>query len=195
MPRRKGPSLDRVQVARAAIVLVEREGPDALGISSVARELQIRPPSLYNHVSSGDDLAFAVLVEGSRRLLAVWREDLREVYEPSEVLLTMALTMRRWALANISLYQLMSRVPPQNEHPEFAPVGGEMLDLFRRPLGQMGIRGDDAIHTARAIRAAMHGYVLLEGAGQFRFGQDTEASYRWLVDAILRGVSVDNTLR
>lgn len=176
-------------MVNAAIALIEREGADALGVSRVARELQIRPPSLYNHVASGDDLAFAILVEGNRRLLAVWRADLRGVYDPHEVLLTLALTMRRWALANIALYQVMSRVPPQNEHPDFASVGGEILELFQRPLGQLGVSGDDAIHTARALRAAMHGYVLLEGAGQFRLGQDTDASFRWLVEAILRGVS------
>ena len=31
--------------------------------------------------------------------------------------------------------------------------------------------------------------MLLEGAGQFRMPHDVEASYGWLVDAMLRGAS------
>lgn len=189
MPRKKGPSLDRSQVVDAAIALIEREGPDALGMSRLARELQIRPPSLYNHLANADDLNFAILLEGNRRLLEVWRVELRDVYEPREALLTLALSLRRWALSNRRLYQLMSRVPPQNEHPDYAPLARDMLELFRRPLAQLAVRGDDAIHAARSVRAAMHGYVLLEGTGQFRLGQDTETSYRWLMNTLLRGLA------
>ena len=59
MPRR--PALDRAAVVAAGLALVQEEGADALGINRLARKLGIKPPSLYNHVKSGEDLANRIL--------------------------------------------------------------------------------------------------------------------------------------
>jgi AcrR family transcriptional regulator len=68
MARRKGFALTREAVVAAAITLGERDGPGQLGVNAVARELGIKPPSLYNHVASGEALQQAVAIEGTRRL-------------------------------------------------------------------------------------------------------------------------------
>lgn len=172
----------------AALVLVQAEGADALGISRVASELGIKPPSIYNHVGKGDALARAVVIEGNRRMSQVLEDAVRGVIDPREQLRTLGAAIRRWAKDNGGLYTLMSRVEPDNEHPEFAPVLRSMLDLFARPLGQLGVTGPDTIHAIRSLRAAVHGFVLLESSGQFKLSEDPEQSYRWLVDALLRGI-------
>jgi len=188
MPRRRGPALDRRQVVEAAIACVEMDGPAALAITPVARKLGIKPPSLYNHVKGAEDLTLAVIIEAHRRLEVAMRASIQEVYEPRAVLAALAEGLRNWALDNAGLYQAMSQFPPQNDHPELGPILVDILDYFRRPLAQLGITGDDAIHTIRALRAAMHGFVLLETTGQFGLGQATADSYSWLVQTTLRGL-------
>ncbi|WP_067826190.1 TetR/AcrR family transcriptional regulator [Actinomadura kijaniata] len=44
------PALTRARIVRAAVDLIEREGPDALSMRAVAAELGVAVMSLYNHV-------------------------------------------------------------------------------------------------------------------------------------------------
>jgi len=189
MPRRRGPSLDRDQVVQAAIACVETQGPEGLSISRVARRLGIKPPSLYNHVDGAEDLAQAVTIDGNQRLLAALRDAIHDVVAPVRVLETLAGATRRWALDNNALYRVMSQVPPKNEDLEFGPLRDQLLSLFQRPLAQLGIAGDDAIHAIRALRSATHGFVLLETRGQFGLDQSTEDSFAWLVRTTLAGLA------
>lgn len=82
----------------------------------------------------------------------------------------------------------MARVEPDNDHPEFVPIFRDLLDLFARPLGQLGVVGEEQIPAIRSIRAAIHGFVLLESSGQFQLADDIENSYLWLVEAMVRGI-------
>jgi AcrR family transcriptional regulator len=188
MARRKGASFDRGHVVAAAIACLEADGPDALSLSAVARRMGIKPPSLYNHVRNADDLAWALTIEGNRQLTDALEAAINDIFAPHDVLFALALATRTWAQQNPALYTVMTRTKPQNDHPEYRPVLVRALRLFQRPLGLLGVRGDEAIHTIRGLRAAMHGFVTLENVGQFQMGQDTEASYRWLIEATLRGL-------
>lgn len=187
MGRRKGPSLTRPQVVAAGVAVVCAEGADALGVSRVARELGIKPPSIYNYVDSGDELIRAVVIEANRQILEAFKDALRGVFNPSEQLRTLARTTRQWALEHGELYALMGRVEPNNDDPEFAPILRDMLDLFARPFGQLGVPPQEHVHAIRGLRAAVHGFVLLENSGQFQLADNREASYDWLVEAVLRG--------
>jgi AcrR family transcriptional regulator len=189
MARRKGPSITRAQVVEAAVGVVREEGVDALGVSRVAQVLGIKPPSIYNHVGPGDALARAVVLQANRSILKAFQEVTREVEGPRDQLVALAWETRRWALDNGGLYTLSSRLQPDNASPDFGPVFRQMIDLFARPLGRLGVADVDRIHAVRGLRAAMHGFILLEVSGQFQLEQDPDESYRWLVDVVLDGVS------
>ncbi|MFK7990009.1 MAG: TetR/AcrR family transcriptional regulator [Sandaracinaceae bacterium] len=188
MGRRKGPPLTRVHVVQAALAVVREEGPAALGVSRVARELGIRPPSLYNHVGSGEALAQAAVTEATRRLLTHLRASLDDVSEPRAQLLALAHAVRHWVGNNPGWYALMARVEPDNDHPEFGPVVRDMLSLFGRPLEQLGVPPESRVHALRGLRSAVHGFVLLEASGQFQLPEDLDESFRRMVEAMLRGV-------
>ena len=187
MPRRR--RLDRRQVVEAAIAVAEAEGPDAVGVNRVARALGIKPPSLYNHVANGDDLAWAVVVEANRRLLARLRAVPGGGADPEGRLLALALATRAWAVENRALYTIMAQTPAHNDDPEFAETMGESLGIFGGPLAAVGVSGDLAIHAIRALRAVIHGFLLLESGGQFRLPQGVDDSFRWMVVATVRGIA------
>ncbi|MEU3469115.1 TetR/AcrR family transcriptional regulator [Streptomyces sp. NPDC048387] len=56
MGRPSQPLLSRAIIARAALELLNEEGPDALKMRSLADRLGVRGASLYHHVASKDDL-------------------------------------------------------------------------------------------------------------------------------------------
>lgn len=188
MGRRPGPSLDRQQVVDAAIRILEVGGPDALGVSRVARELGIKPPSIYNHIGKGDALHRAVAVEGNRRLLQALEAQVRGVVPAREQLQVLAHAVRQWVGDNPSLYALMSRIPPDNDEPDFARTLRRLLDLFSRPLLQMGLPEEDVVHAIRGFRSAVHGFVLLETGAQFGLVEAPSESFDWLVNALLDGL-------
>jgi hypothetical protein len=51
-----------------------------------------------------------------------------------------------------------------------------------------GLEGDDAIHAARAVRSALHGFVSLEAAGGFGLPVELDASFERMVGALARGL-------
>ncbi|MEM6930340.1 MAG: TetR-like C-terminal domain-containing protein [Myxococcota bacterium] len=181
--------MTRAQVVQAAVEVVRSEGADALGVSKVAGALGIKPPSLYNHIGSGSALARAVVLEANRGLVESLKAAVRGVHDPGDQLSALAEATRAWALANGGLYTLMARVEPDNDHPDNIPVYRDLLDLFARPLGQLGVGDDDIIHAIRGVRASIHGFVLLESTGQFQLEVDRQRSYRWLVDTVIAGVA------
>ncbi|MFF2196994.1 TetR/AcrR family transcriptional regulator [Streptomyces sp. NPDC058157] len=56
MGRPSQPLLSRAIIARAALELLNEEGPDALKMRSLAGRLGVRGASLYHHVASKEDL-------------------------------------------------------------------------------------------------------------------------------------------
>ncbi len=188
MGRRPGPGLTRQQVVEAAIAVVEAEGADALGVSRVARALGIKPPSLYNHVGKGDALAQAVVIEGNRRLLVHLEDAVRGVVDARDQLRALGLAVRDFARDHAGLYGVMSRVPPPNDDPAFRPVLRRTLDLFGRPLARLGLAEAEHIHAIRAMRASLRGFLVLEEQGQFALDVDSEASFRWMLEALVDGV-------
>jgi hypothetical protein len=46
------------------------------------------------------------------------------------------------------------------------------------------LAGDDAVDAARALRAALHGFVVLEAGGGFGLPVDVDRSYARMVDGL-----------
>lgn len=60
MARGAHPSLDRAAIARAALSILDTEGARGLTVRAIAALLGVQSPSLYNHVSSKDEILDAV---------------------------------------------------------------------------------------------------------------------------------------
>lgn len=179
MGRKPGAPLSREQVIETAIRCIADEGPGALGINRVARALDIRPPSLYHHVASNEDLARLVAIEGWRRL-AARMTDRPASADPGASIEALASTYRRFVSDHPGLYRVMNETP-LNDDPEFHPVGFAIMQDFTQVLGRYGLHGDDVVHAVRTLRAALHGFVLLEQSGQFGMAQSIEESFAWLI--------------
>lgn len=76
----------------------------------------------------------------------------------------------------------MVRVEPDDTDADTPPRARELLDLFDRPRGELGVAQDQRVHGIRSLRASIHGFVLLETSGQFQFSDDVEESFRWSVE-------------
>jgi len=188
-PRRDGrrPALGRADVVRAALEVVARDGPGALGVNAVARALGIKPPSLYNHVDGNDALERAVALEGWRRLGGALAGR-RRAPDPRAELAAMCRRFRDFVRANGALYAVMAATALDPGDAECQAVIAALLGEFERVLAPLGITGADAIHAIRGLRAALHGFVTLELGGQFGLPQAINESFRRLTASLIAGL-------
>jgi len=183
MPRR---GLTRAAVVETAARVADRDGYDALTLGAVAAEAGVRPPSLYNHV---DGLA-GVRRELALTGLAALGERLRDAAvgrAGDDALLALAAAYRAYARAHPGVYAALQRAPDPGDD-EVAAAGRRLLEPVFAVLGGFGLDGDAAIHAARALRAAMHGFVELERVSGFGIEIDVDESYRFLIGSMAAGI-------
>jgi AcrR family transcriptional regulator len=180
MPRA---GLDRVGVVRAATALADEEGLDALTLARLAARLGVRAPSLYGHVGGLDDLRAAVAQDG----MSAMADALAQVavgLAGADALRALADAYRVFAKAHPGSYAAMQR----------ADAGGRsegaerVVGLFLAVLRGYGLDGDDALHAARGVRAALHGFVTLETGGGFGIPLDLDVSYTRMVTMLDSGL-------
>ena len=70
-------------------------------------------------------------------------------------------------------------------------AGRDALEVVLAVLRDYRLEGDEVLHAARALRSALHGFVLLETGGGFGLDLDVTQSYRWLLKMFEAGLTRD----
>lgn len=179
MSGRRG--LTRQAVGDAATNIVETEGTSALTLSRVARELGVKPPSLYNHVDRLETLRRDVALRatedfggrlGSAAMGRSGRDALRAI----------AAEFRSYAEAHPGLYELSARARPEDE--EFAMASLRAAEPVIAVMRGYDLDEEESIHATRTLRAALHGFVSLERIGGFGLAVSADESFAWLVESL-----------
>lgn len=182
MPRA---GLDRRKVTAAASAILDQEGTDSLSLARVAAELGVKSPSLYNHVAGLDGLIRSIALDGL--------EDLSEVSRSAtmgrtgtDALRSLLHAYRDYAVDHPGVYPLTQVAQPDDD--EIAAASAKVLEPALAVLTSYGIEGSDLIHTARAVRSAVHGFCLLEATGGFGLDEDPDESFERMIDLISAGL-------
>jgi AcrR family transcriptional regulator len=171
-------------VLETAVDLAEASGGvDELTLTALAAELDVRVPSLYNHIDGLDGLREDLALLTGRRLLA---EILQAAFGKTgaEALRAMAQAYRDFALRNPAIYPLTT-VAPEPEQVELTALAQEWLQLLLLTVASLGLMGDEALHAIRAFRSMLHGFVSLESEGGFKMGLDRDESFDYLVSGFI----------
>ena len=173
--------LTEKDVVDAAAALVEGEGTSALTLTRVARELNIKPPSLYNHVAGLETLRRHVALQATEDLgarlgaAAMGRAGRSALH-------AIAAEFRTYVANHPGLYELSAQARPDDE--EFSRAAMRSTEPVIAILRSYDLDADDTIHAARSIRAALHGFVSLEIMGGFGLDVDIDQSFEWLVESL-----------
>jgi AcrR family transcriptional regulator len=170
----------------AAAALADREGLEAVTIARLAADAGVRPPSLYAHVGGLDDLRRRLANRGRRELGRVLREAATG-RSGSDALRAVADAQRAYARRHPGTYLAAQRAPDRDD-PEAAATAADAVDVLVAVLAGYGLSGDDAIHAARSVRSALHGFALLETGGGFGIKLDLDESFDRMVDLLDRGL-------
>jgi hypothetical protein len=105
-----------------------------------------------------------------------------------DALLAIARAYRAYALAHPGTYMALQRPPHVGDTPA-AAAARRLVDVVLAVLRGYGLEGDDAIHAARIVRAALHGFVELEISEGFGLPLALDDSYEELVAVLDRGLT------
>jgi AcrR family transcriptional regulator len=178
--------LDAGQVVAAAVAIADADGLDAVTFARVAADLQVRPPSLYNHVASRDALVAGVARRALEELGAALR-DAAVGRAGDDALRALAGAYRGYALAHPGRYAA-TQAGRVGDDAQTAAAAAAVVGVVLAVLRGYGLEGDAAIHAARAVRSALHGFVVLELSGGFGIDLDRDASFAALVDMVAAGL-------
>jgi AcrR family transcriptional regulator len=183
-PPRRARSLSRDEIVRAAIAVADAEGPEAISMRRIARELDVGAMSLYWHVSSKEELLDLMLdgVQGEMEMPGPsgdWRADLAAIARNQRT----GLHQHRWVM------DFLAGRPPMG------PNSLRNAERGLATLGSLGLDGEAAINVLTTVTTYVMGAVLrelqeargeqdwtreLEELGQDKF-QEMMAGYRdWL---------------
>jgi len=178
--------LSTAAVVGAAAALADAEGLEALTLARLAGSVGVRTPSLYNHVASLDDVrrrvALVALVE-----LGDAMRDATVGRAGEDALTAMAHAYRAYARAHPGRYAATQRAPASGDD-ELATAAARAVGVLLAVLRGYGLEGDEAIHAARAVRSALHGFVALESGGGFGIPVALDESFDRMVAALARGL-------
>lgn len=177
----RGVGLTTQGVIDVAAALVDAQGVEALTITRVAVACGVRAPSLYKHVADLEEIRSALTL----RAYAAMADALAatEDPEPAQAVLAMAHAWRAWAKAHPGVYLVASRTHVRGDARVFAE-GAKMVACVLDRVRASGIDEDQAIHITRALRACIHGFVLLELSDGFGLASDVDASFEVAIRAV-----------
>jgi AcrR family transcriptional regulator len=157
--------LSRDVIVNAALTFLDREGWDALTINALAAQLGTKGPSLYNHVSSLDDLRRSVRKRVVGDIIAMLGT-VGHGRTRDDAVLVMAGAYRSYAHHHPGRYSAFTRMPLDGEDdPEYTAVARATAEPVIAVLASYGLDGEDAFYAAIEFWAALHGFVLLEMTG------------------------------
>lgn len=180
MPRA---GLDPEAVVAATAKLADADGLGSVTLARVASELGVRPPSLYAHVDGLEDLRRRLGARGARELAQVVSAAAAGRAR-GDALRDVASAYRQYGREHPGTYAALQRAPSA-EHQQDAQA---VVDVVLAVLNGYGLHRDDAIHAARAIRSALHGFVLLESGEGFGLPLSVDESFARLVSILDAGL-------
>jgi len=179
--------LDADLVVKTAAKLADKRGLDGVTLTSLAKTLQVRTPSLYNHIPGGlDGLRSELARRAATELGRSMAGAAVGVSGPAAVH-ALANTYRAFVKAHPGLYASLVRAPDPRDKALVA-VANAIVETCVKVLAPFGLSGDDAIHSVRGLRALVHGFTSLELAGGFGLPLDLDESFRRLVDTFVAGL-------
>lgn len=179
--------LTKSVVVEAAAELIDAVGsPAELSLKTVAAALDIRVPSLYNHVDGLDGLTRELALWGLQLLLAALR-NAAVGKAGRQALVAVAHSYRTFAQTHPGVYPLTLRAPAADDEAATA-VASALVDLLLLLLEPFGLHDEEALHEVRILRSLLHGFVSLETAGGFGLPLERDETFQRLIDRYLDGL-------
>ncbi|MFH8405428.1 TetR/AcrR family transcriptional regulator [Streptomyces sp. NPDC018019] len=170
-------------VVDVALQILDENGPQALTLAAVAARAGVATPSLYKHVRNLAELRALVSARIANDLADQAGEAVlgRSADEAIRAFMT---AWRRYVQQHPNRYPALIQSP----EPHTAEAGARLIGIISATLRAYGLEDSAAIHAARCLRAAVHGFAVLEAEGGFGLPENLDDSYDLLIRMLTAGL-------
>ncbi|MDR0270748.1 WHG domain-containing protein [Paenibacillus sp.] len=179
--------LDRHTLLVAAAELADESGLDSLTLAALAQKLNVRSPSLYNHVKGLPDLRGALTVYCLHLLVETTRDAVIGK-SGDEAILSLCEAYLRFARSRPGLYEAFYKVNMQ-QHEELDTAKQELLELFLRIMKPYQLGEEETLHSIRGLRSLLHGFAMLEQHSGFQMDLALDESVQYVLRIFLNGMN------
>lgn len=178
--------LDKNAVIERAAGIANEKGLDNVTLKELADSLEIRSPSLYNHISGLPELKREIMLYGwkqaEERILRV-----SEGMNGYEAIRAMCREFYRYASENKGVFGAMLWYNKYADDGSMKATSG-LLSRVYRVMEDMGISRDKAEHLIRTLRGFLEGFALLVNNGAFGHPADIDESFEISLDVLIEGI-------
>ncbi|WP_246943835.1 TetR/AcrR family transcriptional regulator [Bacillus pinisoli] len=178
--------LTKEQIIEVAVELANREGIEAVTLATLAKGLNIKTPSLYNHIEGLEELKKQLALTGLTRLL----ENMTDAVVGKvgdDAVHALANAYVQFSRENPGLYEL-TLATPNPEDVEIQEAGKGIVELVIQVLENYKLKDEDAIHAVRGLRSLLHGFASLEQKGGFGLPVNLDKSLHLIITTFLAGL-------
>jgi len=181
----KGKGLSFSTIADAAFQLAEERGYGNYSVRDLAVRLDVKAASLYNHISSVEDINREV----GKQAAAMLNRALTNAIEGKrrgEALTALAYAYRAFVQEKPELYRSILGLPSLSDSEELRNVAKESFQAIRTVMEQYQIPRQTSVHFARCFRSALHGFIILQMDGYYTNKNiAAEDSFRFLIEGYI----------
>ncbi|NRD77911.1 WHG domain-containing protein [Bacillus sp. BRMEA1] len=183
--------LELTTILEAAGSIADQQGIQEVTLANLAKNLNIRPPSLYNHFDGLPGLRKQLAIYGLGLLSTELTESVIGV-SGTEAVVSLSKAYIAFARKHPGIYEA-ALFAPAPEDLDVQQAGKKIVDLTIRVLQAFQLNGDQAIHAVRGLRSILHGFAALEQRGGFKMSLDIDESLNITIKAFLNGMKLKCT--
>ncbi len=176
--------LSRDDVVDAAIAIGDADGFSAIRLNVLADLLGIKPPSLYTHVDSLDDVLDEVAVRCTIEFADVLRDSVMGK-AGAEGVRSFAAAWRSYVVAHPERYAATLRHPSNPSRAAIKAAGAGATRAALATIESLGVPSEQLPAAARTLRATLHGISTLEAGASL---QNQDDVFEMLVEVVLTGL-------
>ena len=176
--------LTRADIIDAAIGMIESEGLHSFSLRELASRLHIKAASLYNHISSSDELYTEI---GYYAISALKKAQIDAIAgkQRAEAVEALADAYHRFGKERSEIYKVILSLP-MVKNDALQTAAGDIVEPIMAVLSGYRLAEEHKMHLQRVLRSIMHGFISQEEAGCFRhFPADVSDSYRMAVQGFI----------
>lgn len=164
--------LSKELIISEAVMLIEESGKSSVSLHELARRLDIKTPSLYNHIKNTKDLQHEVFKYAIEKFVANQNAAAAGKHK-DEAVRAYAQAYYKFASENKGLYRLIMSMPLDNDETE-KELAVPLLKTAQDLLSDYGLNDEAIAHWQRVLRAILHGFISQEDLGYFYYYKDTD---------------------
>ncbi len=182
-------ALDKQTIVMAAAQLANEQGSDHVTLALLAKKLNIKPPSLYNHFEGLPGIKRELALFSLEKLYDGLEAEALEKSLGEESVLAITDAYLSFARENPGLYEFALSAPDPSDE-QVNRAGEKIVRLVISKIQPFNLSDDEAIHAVRGLRSIMHGFASLEQKGGFGMPLDLDESYKLTVKTFLQGMKI-----